>query len=161
MQLNRAGRTLKITTALLIRGTCGISRPLAEETILRDYWRDGQISKLRRRLEADAKSLFALYQFGRLHGVVRLRWGFLDESIPAPWVHRDEPGLYALMKRAHALGLPLEIVAGSAPGWTDPWSRGRRVRVGKQKGWGYWLADDKGFSVDVHEVQIARLALER
>jgi hypothetical protein len=45
---------------------------------------------LHRRLEADAKALLALYQYGRLHGAVRLRWGFLDEMIPAPWVHRDE-----------------------------------------------------------------------
>jgi hypothetical protein len=34
--------------------------------------------------DADAKSLYALYQYGRLHGAVRLRWGFLDEMLPAP-----------------------------------------------------------------------------
>ena len=57
--------------------------------------------KLRRRLEADAKSLLALNQYGRLHGAVRLRWGFLDEMLPAPWVHRDEPMLHDLMKQAY------------------------------------------------------------
>ena len=53
--------------------------------MLRDYLRDGANTKLRRRLEADAKSLFALYQYGRLHGGVRLRWSFLDEMLPGPW----------------------------------------------------------------------------
>ena len=54
----------------------------------------------------DAKSLFALYEYGRLHGAVRLRWGFLDEMIPAAWVHRDEPTLDNLMERAHELRVP-------------------------------------------------------
>lgn len=55
---------------------------------------------VRTRLEADAKSLFALYEYGRLHVAVRLRWGFLDEMLAAPWVHRDEPTLYKLKKQA-------------------------------------------------------------
>lgn len=44
----------------------------------------------------------------------------LDEMIPAPWVHRDEPRLHEVMKRARALRVPLEVVTGSAPGWANP-----------------------------------------
>ena len=90
-KLNRAGRTLKITTALLVQGSCGISRPFGEESKLARYLATGALSKLRTRIESDAKSLYALYEYGRLHGCLRLRWGFLDELIDAPWVHRDEP----------------------------------------------------------------------
>jgi hypothetical protein len=117
-QLNKRGRTLKITTSLLVQGSCGISRPFGNEKVLRRYLRDGEDTRLRRRIEADAKSLFALYQYGRLHGAVRLRWGFLDEMIHAPWVHRDEPRLYDLMTRVHELQVPLEVdpVAGRAVG---------------------------------------------
>ena len=32
-QLNRRGRTLKITASLLIRGSCGIARPLADKKV--------------------------------------------------------------------------------------------------------------------------------
>ena len=67
-QLNRRGRTLTITTALLVQGSCGISRPFGDERTMREYLRSGADTKLRRRLEADAKSLYALYQYGRLHG---------------------------------------------------------------------------------------------
>ncbi|MBM3317729.1 MAG: hypothetical protein FJY75_07735, partial [Candidatus Eisenbacteria bacterium] len=133
LRLNRQGRTLKITLDLLIRGSCGISRPLGDSAVLRGYLRNGDTTRLRRRLEADAKSLFALYQYGRLHGAVRLRWGFVGEWIPAPWVHRDEQNLYGLMKEAHERGISLEIVHGSAPGWGDPWARARRVRVGREE----------------------------
>ena len=144
VQLNRWGRSLRITTSLLVQGSCGISRPFGEEKVLSRYLRDGEHTRLRRRLEADAKSLFALYQYGRLHGRVRLRWGFVDEMIRAPWVHRDEPRLHDLMQHAHERGMPLEVVVGSAPGWADPWSRVQRVQVEKdESGWHWWLSDQR------------------
>jgi len=158
-QIGRRGRTLTITTKLLVQGSCGISRPFADEAVLSRYLREGEETKLRRRLEADAKSLFALYQYGRLHGAVRLRWGFHEEMLPAPWVHRDERVLYDLIQRAGETGTPLEVVAGSAPGWEDPWSRVRRVVVGEREpGWHAWLEDEQGFAIDVFDVQLARLA---
>lgn len=158
-QINRRGRALRITTSLLIQGSCGISRPLGDDTVLHKYLRDGEHTKLRRRLEADAKSLFALYQYGRLHGAVRVRWGFLDEMIPAPWVHRDEPRLYELLNRAHELRAPLEVVVGSAPGWADPWSRVQRAYVAKDEGgWRSWLLDELGYLIVDADVQLARVA---
>lgn len=51
MKINQRGRTLKITAELLIQGSCGISRPLAPDS-LRGYLAAGEDTKLRRRLEA-------------------------------------------------------------------------------------------------------------
>ena len=158
-RIGRRGRTLAITTKLLVQGSCGISRPFADEAVLTRYLRAGEETKLRRRLEADAKSLFAFYQYGRLHGAVRLRWGFDEEMLPAPWVHRDEPVLYHLIRSAAKTGTPLEVVAGSAPGWEDPWSRAQRVFVGEREpGYRAWLDDEQGFAIDSFDVQLARLA---
>ncbi len=153
------GRTLKITTGMLVQGSCGIGRPFGDETKMGEYLAAGELAKLRRRLEADAKSLYAIYQYGRLHGTVRLRWGFLDERLPAPWVHRDEVKLRNLKDEAHRRGVPLEIVVGSAPGWADPWSRLRRAHVMKEPdGWRSWLVDDTGSVIPEDEIQLARLA---
>jgi hypothetical protein len=126
-QLNRRGRTLAITTTLLVQGSCGISRPFGDDRTVRGYLQRGEHTKVRRRLEADAKSLLAFYQYGRLHGAVRLRWGFLDEMLPAPWIHRDEPTLHQLLQEAYTRGVSLDVVVGSVPGWTDPWSRVRQA----------------------------------
>jgi len=158
-QLNRWGRTLKITLRLLVQGSCGIGRPFGEEAVLHRYLREGKDTKFRRRLEADAKSLFALYQYGRVHGAVRLRWGFLDEMIPAPWVHRDERKLYDLVKRAREGGRALEVVTGSAPGWADPWARARRAHVAVgEAAWRPRLVGEDGFPIDGADIQLARLA---
>jgi hypothetical protein len=159
LQLNRRGRTLAITTTLLVQGSCGIGRPFGDARTLRAHLDSGAHTKFRRRLEADAKSLYALYQYGRLHGVVRLRWGYLDEMLPAPWVHRDEPTLHTLMREAYARGVALEVVVGSAPGWEDPWSRVLLAHVAVDS-WGTpsVLVDDQGWEIPRPEVQLAQLA---
>ncbi len=157
MTLDKRGRSLKITTKMLVQGSCGIGRPFGDPKKLGAYLAKGEETKLRRRLEADVKSLCALYEYGRLHGVVRLRWGFLDERIPAPWVHRDEPTLYDLKRAALETDQALDVVVGNAPGWADPWSRARRAFVIRDpSGWRTRLIDEDG-GIDEAEIQRARL----
>jgi hypothetical protein len=157
--LDDRGRTLKITTALLVQGSCGIGRPFGDEEELAELLARGELAKLRRRLEHDSKSLHALYEYGRLQGAVRLRWGFLDERIPVPWVHRDETTLHQLKESAVAMNVPLEVVIGRAPGWDEPWSRACLVHVDKDaSGWRSWLVDEAGRVIDDADVQRARLS---
>ena len=156
--LNKSGRTLKITTTLLVQGSCGIGRPFGDPKKLSAYLAQGDLTKLRRRLEADAKSLYALYEYGRLHRNLRLRWGFLDEYVAAPWANRDEQTFYELKSAALQGDMALEVVAGNAPGWRNPWSRGQRVSVHKDpSGWRMWLVDEAGRVIDDVDVQKARL----
>ncbi len=158
MQLSRRGRTLKITTSMLVQGSCGISKPFGDEKLLADYLAAGELTKLRRRIESDVKSLYALHEFGRLHGGVRLRWGFLDEWMAAPWVHRDEARLVDLKNAALETRTPLEIVTGTAPGWAEPWSRARVAFVQRHpSGYGTLLFDAAGELIDEAEIQLARL----
>mgnify|MGYP006268683047 CR=1 FL=1 len=157
-QLDRRGRTLEITTKLLVQGSCGIARSFGDEKAMRRYLSEGQHTRLRRRLESDAKSLFSLYEYGRLHGAVRLRWGFVDEMLPAPWVHRDEETFHELKDRALDRQVPLEVVVGTAPGFEDPWSRAQPAFVLKEPGrWRSWIADESGYAIDEAEIQRARL----
>ena len=138
----------------------GLSRPLGDKATLLAYLQGMQTTRFRRRLEADAKALFALYQYGRLHGCVRLHWGFIDETLPAPWVNRDERTLYDLMQCSNERGVPLKVVVGSAPGWEDPWSRARPACVKKDEGgWRYQLFDMDGNWIDELDVQAARLSI--
>lgn len=158
VQIDQRGRTVKLTTAMLVQGSCGIARPFGDEKKLAEYLSRGELTKLRRRLEADVKSLYALYEYGRLHGAVRLRWGFLEQRIPAPWVHRDESRLYNLEQSALAMNVPLEVVVGSAPGWDEPWSRVRLAYVEKdESGWRTRLVGEDGSPIDEADVQRARL----
>ncbi len=128
-QLNRAGRTLRITPTMLIEGSCGIERPLGDAATMRGYVLEAAWTKLVQRVEADAKSLAAMFSYGRLHGSMRLRWRALDECVVAPWSEYQDPlRLYALKQRAQKEGRPLEVVLRSVA-WEDPWSRAVEVEV--------------------------------
>jgi hypothetical protein len=155
--LDRRRRVLRITLPMLVRGSCGISRPFGDPDVMAGYLATGSVTRLRRRMEADAKSLFALYQYGRLHGAVRLRWGFLDEMLRVPWVDSDEPRLGSVLREAHRRGEDLEVVMRTAPGWEDPWSRAVRCTVhARPGGYGWDLVTPDGYLVDEEEVQAVR-----
>ncbi|MEW6741826.1 MAG: hypothetical protein AB1486_03620 [Planctomycetota bacterium] len=162
-RLNRAGRMLKITPELLIAGTVHISRPFGDATkvaqYMNQYMKTGDDGKLRRRITSDVKALAAIYSYGILHGCVCLRWGFLDEMLPVHW---DLPGdpllLYRTLERAMRAGAPVEVVAGTAPGWRDPWARGQKGMIVKCEMEGFWLRGAEGDSYfDRYEIQAIRM----
>jgi hypothetical protein len=128
-RLNRQGRTLTITPELLITSTTGISLPLGDSAKIAAYLAAGNVAKLRRRIASDVKALSAFYNYGVLHGCVRLRWGFLDEVLPVDWAVPGDRHLYDILKACCETGSAVDLVWGSAPGWTDPWSRAHRLTV--------------------------------
>ena len=78
--------------------------------------------------------------------------------LPVPWVHWDEPTLYDMKHQAHEQGLAIEVVAGGAPGWTDPWSRARVCyTMDNPDGFGLLLVDNEDYVIDSRDVQLARL----
>jgi hypothetical protein len=128
-RLNRRGRTLALTPELLIAATTGINRPLGDPHQLARYAAAGDSTRLRRRLEADAKALYAFYRHGCLHRCVRLRWGFLDEALGVGWAHPGDEAAYEILREAGESQLPVDVVLHSAPGWEQPWSRALRATV--------------------------------
>jgi hypothetical protein len=159
-RLNRRGRTLAITPERLMAGTLEVSRPLGDPSAVAAYLSSGAPGRLRRRLESDAKALAAFWRYGALHGCVRLRWGFLDEAVPVDWSLPGDPSLHEILAAAHAAGRPVDVVVGAAPGWRDPWSRARRVRVVDAERWRSVVVDDgvEAWEVDRLDIQAIRMA---
>jgi hypothetical protein len=162
-RLNRAGRTLQITPELLIAGTTGISHPFGEPEKVARYLAEGDEPKLSRRLESDVKALYAFYQYGVLHGSVRLRWGFIDEGLTTEWALPGEVSLHQQLKAASESGAAVELVVGAAPGWADPWSRAQRVHVVGVRFHDVLVAEGEGrigFPIARDDIQAVRLAEE-
>ncbi len=153
-----SGRVLKITLDLIARGSCGVARPFGDPVKSRDRLAAGDFAWLRRRLAADLTSLYAIYQYGRLHGGVRVRAGGVDEMIAAPWKHSDERSFYEMQRTALERGAWIEVVLDRAPSLDAPWERGAPMRVvGGAQPWDVYIVDPYGWSIDDRDVQAARI----
>ena len=130
MKLNRRGSMLRVTPELIIQSSLGLSHALGVPSKLEKGLRDGNLGKVFRRLHADLKALWRLYEYGCLHGSVRLEWGFLREWRGVGWNVGRLPRIDEVIEEAEEEGHLLEAVLGrNAPGWKDPWSRAVRFRV--------------------------------
>jgi hypothetical protein len=107
------------------------------------------------------KALFAFDHYGVLHHWVRLRWGFLDETLPVDWAVPGDPNLYETLQACHAARRPIDVVWGSAPGWSDLWSRARRVTIVSFDVWCLVVeGDGQRWQLPRVEIQAARPSAE-
>lgn len=121
-------KPLDVTLPRLLKGSCGITRAWKGEAAL-DALAARSPAKLLDALESEARDLAALYRYGRLHGVVRLRVARHDELIRVPWVGWDEWRINAWIEKAKAAGQPLEVVARGDEVSGDPWAGAQWVAV--------------------------------
>ncbi len=128
------GRPLRVTVEWAIRSSCNIRQPFGRPESVRRWARAGDDTRLRRRVAQDLKALYALHQYGRAHHGVRLLWRDWEAFVPAPWVYREEPSIHEVMQRAWETGELLDVVAGKAPDWDDPWSGALACRVVERRG---------------------------
>lgn len=142
-----------------LEGSCGLRRPLVDPAVLAR----GRPQEVIAGLEANAKALWCLYQFGRLHGALLYRDGRSLARVVVPWAYRDEPSLGTWMTRALASGRELEVIVGRAPLWEDPWAGAVRAEVERSGPSGYQrlLFDvTSGRVIEEHAVQAVRWPLE-
>ncbi len=158
-KFGKRGRPIELTTTLMIRSSCGLERPLTPETTLTKYLRAGDFARLRNRLESDLRSLRALYEYGRLHDAVRLRWRQYDEMHPLGWSSHLENELGRMCREAMEMGRDLEVVLEAITDWNQPWAQSEIVFVEQgMRPWSTVLVDELGREFDKDDVQLARFA---
>ena len=63
------------------------------------------------------------------------------------------------MQKANRKDSFVDIVAGGAPGWEDPWSRAVSVRIVRLEYWTVTVRQgDEVFEIDRHDIQAVRLS---
>jgi len=75
--------------------------------------------------------------------------------------HDDETELtlHQFLKEANTRRVSLDVVVGSVPGWTDPWSRARQAFPATDAwGWPSRLVDEQGYEIPRADVQLARFS---
>jgi hypothetical protein len=160
LKLNDRGDRLRLTPDLVISASTGIRRPLGDPAKMASDLSAGRLGRVRRALARDVTSLHALYQYARLHGYVRVRFGFLDERVAFDWsLPREEDFLYSILRTAEREGRLVEIVLGRAPDWRNPWRSAHRGYVSELRWEGFrFLEGPRIWICDCADVQAVRWA---
>jgi hypothetical protein len=86
-------------------------------------------TRLANRLEAEAQALFAFYEYGALHGGVRIRRRPGDGLVPVAWTLRGDADLHDIVSASVRHWLPVEIVIGPSAGLSDHWRDATTVTI--------------------------------
>ena len=114
----------------VIRMTLGLPRPLENQQKLRQYFYvRGKKTLAIKRLKGDVKTLWNFYEYGRLHGFVRLRWRYLNELYAVSWNPGRQPLIEEILDAACDAEKAVDVVFGAPPSWDEPWNGCFRCNV--------------------------------
>lgn len=150
------GRVQTVTLESVLRGSCRIRTPVGRASKLEGLTRRNKLNELERALVSDAKSLHAMYQYGRLHG--RL-WAAHDRqavSITANWADWEDERITDILMKSLELHAELEAVIGVEVDWEDPWSSAV-LRIPIVDGHDWFLVTQFDETWPAHDVQCVRL----
>ncbi len=120
---------LPVTLAAVVQATTGKTRVPADPRAWKDLLAAQSTTRLAAALADEAQALFALYEYGTLHGGVRLRRRAGDRLLPVTWSMRGDPDLDDIVRAANEHWLPIEIVVGRSADLSDPWPLATTVTV--------------------------------
>jgi len=122
-------RAVTVDLPAIVRATTGASGVPADVAVWKRALAGRSASRVASRLEAEAQALFALYQFGALHGGVRVRRRPDERLLPVSWSLRGDPDFEAFARTSIRRWVPVDVVVGPATGLSDPWAGASTVTI--------------------------------
>jgi len=122
-------RAVAVDLPAIVRATAGAAGVPADVAVWKRLLAGRSASRLASRLEAEAQALFALYQFGALHGGVRVRRRPDERLLPVSWSLRGDPDFEAFVRASIRRRVPVDIVVGPATSLADPWAAASTVTI--------------------------------
>lgn len=118
-----------VSLSAVVQATTGRSRVPADAIAWKPLLAARSTTRLLARLQEEAQALFALYEYGALHGGVRVRRRPGDRLLPVSWSLRADPGFEAFVSASVRYWLPVEVVVGPPATLADPWAAAATVTV--------------------------------
>lgn len=122
-------RAVAVDLPAIVRATAGAGGVPADLAVWKRLLAGRSASRLASRLEVEAQALFALYQFGALHGGVRVRRRPDERLLPVSWSLRGDPDFEAFVRASIRRWVPVDIVVGPATSLADPWAAASTVTI--------------------------------
>ena len=114
-------QAVAVSLPAVVHATTGRRRVPGDPSVWRPLVGARSTTRLAARLEEEAQALFALYEYGALHGGVRVRRRPGERLLPVAWSLRGDPDFESLVSASIRHWVPLEVVVGLPAGLADPW----------------------------------------
>jgi hypothetical protein len=118
-----------VSLPAIVHATTGKSRVPADANAWKPLLVARSTARLAARLEQEAQALFALYEYGALHGGVRIRRRPGDRLLPVSWSLAGDPDFESIVSASARHWLPVEVVVGPSAGLADPWPAATSVTI--------------------------------
>jgi hypothetical protein len=156
VRLARDGPAVPVTLQGVVQATTGRRVP-AESAAWRTLL-EGTPRRVGARLEEEAAALFALYEYGVLHGGVRARRRAGDYLLPVTCTLPGDLEFWSILRTAIRHWSPLDVVLGPSADLAGPWPSATRVDLVEQEGRTLYLMAGEALQVvEAAEVRAIRL----
>ncbi len=150
---------LAVTLPGVVQATTGKSRVPADAKAWEPLLAERLTARLEARLEEEAQALFALYEYGALHGGVRIRRHLGDRLVPVSWSLPGDPDFESFVSASARHWLPLEIVTGPSATLADPWSAAATVTIVERDRDALYVREgDDVRAIDASDIRAIRLS---
>jgi len=123
-----AGRsTVPVTLPAVVQATTGVPRVPADASAWGRLLDPKRLHEVAGRLATEARVLCLLYEYGALHGGVRVRARPGDRLLPVDWGLRGDPDMHSVLDAAMRAWVPVDLVIGAPPDSVNPWAHAVRA----------------------------------
>jgi hypothetical protein len=148
-----------VTLPAVVQATTGVSRVPADGATWGRLLDPKRLHDVAGRLATEARVLCLLYEYGVLHGGVRIRTRTDDRLLPVDWGLRGDPDLHTVLDAAIHACVPVDLVVGVPRDLADAWKHAARADIVDRVGQHLVIrtpADVQSLSVDdVFAVRVA------
>jgi Plasmid pRiA4b ORF-3-like protein len=113
----------------VVQATTDKARVPADPRAWKSLFAARSTRRVEARLAEEAQALFALFQYGALHGGVRVRRRAGERLMPVAWSMRGDAQFGDIIDAATRHWLPVQIVVGRSADLADPWPLARSVTI--------------------------------
>jgi hypothetical protein len=124
-----ARSTVAVTLDAVVRATTGIRRVPAGAGAWERLLDEKRGRDVADRLTAEARALCVLYEYGALHGGVRVRTRPGDRLLPVDWSLGGDPDIHSVLDAAMRAYAAVDLVIGAPPDPADPWKHAVRAGI--------------------------------
>jgi hypothetical protein len=148
-----------VTLPAVVQATTGVAHVPAD-TAARGHAPDAKRPPdLSARVAHEARTLCQFYDYGALHGGVRVSRRPDDWLLPVAWAMRGDPDLHSVLDAAVRAFAKIDVVIGAPPEMADPWKEATRAKVADLRGPHLVIRTENAVQeVAIHDVFAVRVA---